>query len=1490
MSLSVIVYLNSRSTLHPRFLIEALKAQQQAAPDVHIFYTEDLTLPELPENWQQTAVSPESSCAEIWQQGWSQSQSDYVAFFSQSVCLNPLHFAALLQTLQTQQLHASCTQPEFVDNQLLPVPEMALPVLKAADWPGFALASRILWPFESACFFREALNEDFFASLSEQPSLRDALDWLNTHPLSVLPLQTLTVPAEAYWQDKATTASQQPYFKQLLKKYAPESLTPSYALATEQKTPAACYFFVSQALLNQGLTGLLDAFQKKNQQHIQNQKQVMWLTETLPADWKNLLQGLQAEGFTPLLVQLSTERSLSGEPYFTQYTQQDGVPMIKISGIHPVEFQVQGLEQPPAMVSWMIALINAYQPARLHLSTLHFYSAFFLDAIRAANIPIYYSVSDTSLNFWRHQLRQPETRFRENKYAPAALYYQNRLVQQFLREDAAALLVHQPEAKAQLLDLGCAPERIQEVSTAAALAEVYRQPARVYRQQVNQAEMAPLYQLRTGESLANALLQDFKDVDLQARVLVCGQDIEGLLRLLLEQEIWTQATVFDAEQAQAFKKKGLNAHHGSLTALSAYSHYFDVVYTPFLLESLKPHQYHQLLSSVMLNLKKGGVWLLRTRHPVTARPDQGGFWLSASHRRPYSPDLVQHWLEQAGFEVERVITGCHDKGWHDVLFRARMRISALPLLNAPVATAACEKVWHENPLNVTLNEEANVLLVGTHIRKTWMIQRMSCAAMLGLSLNFTELPHSPQRRLKKHQFRHARHLNASLAHLQQQFDAILVEGAAETLMPQELQQFLQLCRQRLKPDGELHLRSLQLEPDNEDPLFWQSLLHQRPYADLQSALAAQGFEVLAAEQTGLIHQYRCRLAEPVQATRSTPKLPANVRQLMKQGARVQKIDHWQQLTQLGREQDCLLLDGLLEQLPPDRLVPALRQLIQSLRQDGLLVLLFEADTHWRWAQHEGQRPYPSLVVEQLLQLCGLQKHSLVASEQRWIWCGFKRQALLPLAQPALSLRWEGDVLKYTSLAAVNRELLVQAMARQDWALEVRNPSDPDFDAAPGTALYPLKQHMYLPLSDTPDLVVRHAWPVNFDLPASGGHWVMIQPWEFGSLPVRWVYHINRFVDQVWVPSNFVQQSFLESGVLPEKVAVVPNGVNVAQFHPEAPPLLLPTEKRFKFLFVGGGIHRKGIDLLIEAYLSVFTAQDDVSLVIKDFGAGEVYSGFDVTALLTQAREKYPDGAEILHLTDNLAPEEMPSLYTAADCLVHPYRGEGFALPIAEAMACERAVLVTGFGACLDYCTPENAYLIPAEKVYFEDKRIDQAVTVDLPYWAEPDMAAFKALLRQVYENPEEARMKARQARQDIQDNWTWSHSFMQMNAAMQRLKQRPVFRFYRTHLLAEILAKAFEAIDAERYAEAIPHFNKALQIDPHQPSVQYNLGVAYLMEQQYEQALEALTISLREGEITGDLCYAMATALRHLGDHKTSQHFLAKARELNPALFEVSNA
>jgi tetratricopeptide (TPR) repeat protein len=200
---------------------------------------------------------------------------------------------------------------------------------------------------------------------------------------------------------------------------------------------------------------------------------------------------------------------------------------------------------------------------------------------------------------------------------------------------------------------------------------------------------------------------------------------------------------------------------------------------------------------------------------------------------------------------------------------------------------------------------------------------------------------------------------------------------------------------------------------------------------------------------------------------------------------------------------------------------------------------------------------------------------------------------------------------------------------------------------------------------------------------------------------------------------------------------------------------LQTRKRFKFLFVGGTLHRKGFDLLLKAYRQVFSAGDDVCLVVKDMGVGTFYRGQNATALIAEHR-KSPGAAEIEYLADDLSEEQMAGLYGACDCVAQPYRGEGFCLPVAEAMACARPVIVTGYGPSLDYCTDETAYLLSHQIARMAEKRVGDLETIDFPHLAAPAPDALRRLLRHVFEHPEEAR--GVKARAYVRARLTWAHA------------------------------------------------------------------------------------------------------------------------------------
>ena len=273
-------------------------------------------------------------------------------------------------------------------------------------------------------------------------------------------------------------------------------------------------------------------------------------------------------------------------------------------------------------------------------------------------------------------------------------------------------------------------------------------------------------------------------------------------------------------------------------------------------------------------------------------------------------------------------------------------------------------------------------------------------------------------------------------------------------------------------------------------------------------------------------------------------------------------------------------------------------------------------------------------------------------------------------EKGLRIAWQGSQAALHSLALVNRELCTE-LIRRGHELTLLPPSTPD---PPGTA-WPLpatlSERVGRPLSGPADVHVRLQWPPDFTPPAEG-HWVMMQPWEFGSLPRAWLGPMSQLVDEVWVPTGFVRDGFVNSGVPADRVHVVPCGVGPA-FFGEAGPYPLKTAKRFKFLFVGGTIDRKGIDILLKAYQQTFSGRDDVCLVIKDMGVGTFYRGQTMEERIAYLAN-VPDAPAVEYLSQQLTTEEMVGLYRACDCLVAPYRGEGFGLPIAEAMAAGLPVL------------------------------------------------------------------------------------------------------------------------------------------------------------------------------------------------------------------------
>ena len=366
-------------------------------------------------------------------------------------------------------------------------------------------------------------------------------------------------------------------------------------------------------------------------------------------------------------------------------------------------------------------------------------------------------------------------------------------------------------------------------------------------------------------------------------------------------------------------------------------------------------------------------------------------------------------------------------------------------------------------------------------------------------------------------------------------------------------------------------------------------------------------------------------------------------------------------------------------------------------------------------------------------------------------------------RPRVLLR--GSVFGVHSLAGVNRALARALIAGGGVELGIVDTGEDRLDRS-DRAYSDLEPSISALLPEV-DVTLRHAYPPSLG-PAHGGRVAQFLHWEYGPPPLEWVHAQAATLDEVWVASTHVRDGMLEGGMDPARVALVPLGVDPARFRPGADPLDLGDRAPgVRLLFVGGLIWRKGIDLLLEAYRRAFRRHDDVTLVLKDFGGRGPYVPQEAAALVRELQAD-PRAPRILHLTDDLPDADMPRLYAACDALVQPYRGEGYCLPIAEAMACGLPAIVPDRGAARDFCDASTAVLVPSREVAMASAMVGGMLIAGRPRVVEVEVADLVDAMRAVVESPARAATLGAAASAHIRAGHTWAHT---ASAATARLSE-----------------------------------------------------------------------------------------------------------------------
>lgn len=255
----------------------------------------------------------------------------------------------------------------------------------------------------------------------------------------------------------------------------------------------------------------------------------------------------------------------------------------------------------------------------------------------------------------------------------------------------------------------------------------------------------------------------------------------------------------------------------------------------------------------------------------------------------------------------------------------------------------------------------------------------------------------------------------------------------------------------------------------------------------------------------------------------------------------------------------------------------------------------------------------------------------------------------------------------------------------------------------------------------------------------------ITTWETTMLPPAFEEALDEEFDFVIWPSQFCQDATSLYDLRYRKSAVLPHCFDPAHW-----PLPSKASERSPYVFYSilGWAERKNPIGLLKAYLSEFTADDDVLLRILT----PTFSPEDVTMLVAKLGYDPAEVPAFEFVTERQSHEDLLRFHHEGHCFVTATRGEGWNLPAFEAALVGNPVVAPGFSGHTDflndYC---NAHLYGCQltPAITQDVQIQDAIEIGgyrvqpvhrvepsginaRQRWGEPDINELAMVMRSLY--------------------------------------------------------------------------------------------------------------------------------------------------------------
>lgn len=265
------------------------------------------------------------------------------------------------------------------------------------------------------------------------------------------------------------------------------------------------------------------------------------------------------------------------------------------------------------------------------------------------------------------------------------------------------------------------------------------------------------------------------------------------------------------------------------------------------------------------------------------------------------------------------------------------------------------------------------------------------------------------------------------------------------------------------------------------------------------------------------------------------------------------------------------------------------------------------------------------------------------------------------------------------------------------------------------------------LHTTPDQFPKHHEP--------GKYHIGRVFWETDKLPDGFAEGV-KCLDEIWTGSKANVAAIKAAGI-DKPVFVIPQAIEIERPAVEPYKIMDVKDDTFVFYSIFEWTERKNPRALIGAFYDEFRKNEKVALLLKTYYRDFTAKNKKMISLgVADIKKKHNGNKPVMLYKELMDRSQIWRFHKTGDVFVSANHGEGWGLPIVEAMLAGKAVITTGYGGVAEYLTPAEGVVLPYQMApvrgmnsgwYSPDQK-----------WADVDVPALRAAMRQAYMKKKEA--------------------------------------------------------------------------------------------------------------------------------------------------------